>query len=64
MNRIFTFLIAILLIGNISFAQERAINAEGNYENVIRIKVREHVSKQFDALHQKDLNKIESNSKG
>jgi myosin heavy subunit len=45
MKRIFTFLIAILLIGNVSFAQQRVANKDGNYEGVIRVKVSENAVK-------------------
>lgn len=67
MKRIFTFLIVILLIGNVSFAQQRAINKDGNYKNVIRVKVSKNAVTKFEALHQKDaksMNKITMDSKG
>jgi len=56
MKRIFTLLFAILLISSVSFAQQRVVNADGNYENVIRVKISKKAVKQFENMHQIEVN--------
>jgi subtilisin family serine protease/chitodextrinase len=59
--KIFTLLTVILFSFTAVFAQERAVNEDGNYKNVIRIKIKNNLVNQFDALHQKKshtINKI------
>ena len=66
MKKLFTFLIAIILIGNFSFAQ-KAVNKDGNYENLIRIKLSEQLSKEMSNAHQKSsntINRIKANADG
>ncbi len=58
MKRLFTLLIALLLISSVSFAQQRTIDKDGNYENVIRVKISQKAVMQFENMHQ-----IETNSK-
>jgi len=52
-RKIFTFLTLFLFSFMAVFAQEKAVNENGNYKNVIRIKIQDNLVNQFDALHQK-----------
>jgi subtilisin family serine protease len=58
MKKLSTLLIALLLISSVSFAQQRTIDKDGNYENVIRVKISKKAVMQFENMHQ-----IETNSK-
>src|SRR6056297_3500502 len=66
-GKIFTFLTLFLFSFTAVFAQEKAVNEDGNYKNVIRIKIHDNLVNQFDALHQKQsqtINKLVPASKG
>jgi len=56
--KIFTLLTVMLFSFTVVFAQERAVNEDGNYKNVIRIKIKNNLVNQFDALHQKKAHTI------
>src|SRR6056297_2993543 len=66
-GKIFTFLTLFLFSFTAVFAQEKAVNEDGNYKNVIRIKIHDNLVNKFDALHQKQsqtINKLVPASKG
>ncbi len=66
-KKIFTLLTLFLISLTAVFAQERAVNENGNYENVIRIKIQDELVSQFDALHQKkshSINKLVPTDRG
>jgi len=66
-RKIFTFLTLFLFSFTAVFAQEKAVNEDGNYKNVIRIKIQDNLVSQFDALHQKKsqtINKLVPTGKG
>ena len=53
MKKLFTLVIAISLISSVSFAQQRIADKDGNFENVIRVKISEKAVIQFEAEQNK-----------
>ncbi|MDA3867406.1 MAG: hypothetical protein PF489_11755, partial [Salinivirgaceae bacterium] len=58
--KFFTFLTALILTTLTIFAQNRAVNDDGYYKGVIRVKVDNNMVQQFEALHAEKTNSVNS----
>jgi len=61
-TKLFTFFLLLLFSSAALYAQERAVNKDGNYKGVIRVKLQSKIVKQLNDLHQEqgDVNRITS----